>query len=108
MVVVVVVMVVVMVSMMTGHWYNINCNIQVYIVFAQMASGKVFPAMFCLLPSKNQTVYKKMWTVLNQFVDSYSPTTMVLDMEYAAASSFVAIFGQAVQIIYCYFHWRLD
>ena len=78
---------------------------QVYIIFAQMESGKVLPACFRLLPNKDKPTYTKMWTEINQAVDSYTPSTLVLDMEPASADTFLNTFGQ-VKIIYCYFHWR--
>ena len=78
---------------------------QVYIIFAQMESGKVLPACFCLLPNKDKPTYTMMWTKIHQAVESYSPSTLVLDMEPASADTFLNIFGQ-VKIIYCYFHWR--
>ena len=80
--------------------------IQVYIVFAEMASTKVIPAAFALLPGKSKEVYRKMWSVIFQHVTEYIPETLLLDMEAAAANSFVEIFGDTVDIVYCYFHWR--
>ena len=79
--------------------------LQVYIVFAQTNSGKVFPAAFCLLPSKSKVTYKKMWSEIQKGVNNFSPTTLVLDMEPASAEVFFRVFGQ-VEISYCYFHWR--
>ena len=79
--------------------------LQVYIVFSQTNSGKVFPAAFCLLPSKNKVTYKKMWAEIQKAVNNISPATLVLDMEPASANAFISIFGQ-VEIHYCFFHWR--
>ena len=79
--------------------------LQVYIVFAQTDSGKVFPAAFSLLPSKSKVTYKKLWAEINKAVSNFSPDTLVLDMEPASANAFINVFGQ-VEISYCFFHWR--
>ena len=65
----------------------------------------MFPAAFCLLPSKSKVTYKKMWSEVQKGVNNFSPTTLVLDMEPASAEAFLRVFGQ-VEISYCYFHWR--
>jgi hypothetical protein len=83
-----------------------NITFQVYIIFAQMASRRVLPAVFALLPSKDKATYLKMWTVIKESLDGYIPTTLIIDMEIAAGSAFIAIFGETIILIYCYFHWR--
>ena len=35
-----------------------------------------------------------------------SPTTLIQDMEVAAANSFLTVFGEHIRIHYCFFHWR--
>ena len=68
-----------------------------------MLSGKVLPAGFALLPNKEKPTYKAMWTKIYQAVNGYHPNTLILDMEPAAAKTFIVVFG-VVEIVYCYFH----
>ena len=67
----------------------------------------MLPCGWALLPGKDEVVYHRMWTVLQQEVGlDTKPEQLVMDMEAAAASAFIAVFGEDVFIQYCFFHFR--
>ena len=47
-----------------------------------------------------------MWTVIQSKVDNHIPNTLVLDIEPASSNAFVDVFGVAIYIVYCFFHFR--
>jgi hypothetical protein len=80
---------------------------QLYVVFAELASGKCLPCFYALLPNKKMSTYKKMWTVLSEGLGpDIALETAMLDMESGASTSLTAVFGPGVTIAICYFHLR--
>ena len=73
----------------------------------QIPCGKVLPCGWALLPGKDEATYTRMWSVIQKEVGpNIKPEQLVMDMEAAAASAFIAIFGEDVFIQYCFFHYR--
>jgi len=81
---------------------------QVYLVCGQSVSGKILPAAYCLLPSKETRTYDRMWATMKFELsqdEDISPDILKMDYEAAAANAFRNSFP-GTRISGCLFHLK--
>ena len=83
---------------------------QIYIIYAELQSGKVTPCVFAILPDKSAATYQRMWDIVHQEVTSHgenncAPRSIGMDFESSPAKEMLACFP-TTQIEGCFFHWR--
>jgi hypothetical protein len=64
----------------------------------------VFACVYALLPSKTQTIYVRMWEVIQQHCPNFAPRYAVTDFEKAAQEALVQVFPDC-QLEGCFFHF---
>ena len=64
----------------------------------------VFHCVFCLLPGKEERLYRRMFDILNQIQPGLSPTTCIADFEVGLQNALVAAYPN-IQIQGCFFHF---
>ncbi len=82
---------------------------QIYI-FHGYFMGKLFPLVYALLTGKSQTIYERLFTLLNEKIVELNNTPLQplkfrIDFELAAINSIRNIYpNNEIQVLCCYFH----
>ncbi len=72
--------------------------------------GKLFPLVYALLTGKSQTIYERLFTLLNEKIVELNNTPLQplkfrIDFELAAINSIRNIYpNNEIQVLCCYFH----
>lgn len=76
---------------------------QVYIIYYQLF-GKILPAFYCLLPSKSETTYSRLFEQLKIIMEDNHPDYFIVDHENAVIKTFKEQFP-TTKIRLCLFHF---
>lgn len=94
-----------------NHWFADGTFDACTTLFAQlytihaMIEDRIVPLIYVLLPGKSEQTYRETFQQLKNINPELQPTSVLIDMERAAAQAFVHVFPE-VTIRFCNFHFN--
>jgi hypothetical protein len=77
---------------------------QLFTVFVSNAQY-VFPVLYALMTRKNTELYKAVLEKLHELIPEFRPSQVIADFEEAPTTAIRSVFGDAVTVSGCWFHY---
>lgn len=77
---------------------------QLFTVFVQHTDHS-FPVMYALMTRKTTALYQSVFEKLHELLPDFQPSQVIADFEEAPANAIRAVFGDAVTVSGCWFHY---